>query len=97
MRTKTDESATEGTKELGSLLGTKPAHATRLCDGGILHNPLGLHFTNSRQRANEIKGPHLRHALFAGSESEEIGERQLTHFDHPLNFGATATIRYGQL
>src|SRR5208282_2957482 len=96
MKMTTNGSADKVSKQFGALLGTQSTNATRLGDRSALHDALGLHFANGRQRTNEVVGPHLGHALFVRRESEELIEGELPRLHQSLYFRATPTIRHRQ-
>ena len=89
-------SADKGSKQFCALLGSKTPDPTGLGDRGIIHNALGLHFTNGGQRTDEVVGTHLSNALFAGSEFEQFFERKLTGLHLAFDFGTSTSVRYSE-
>src|ERR1700689_4348291 len=96
MRTAMKGSADKGSKKFCALLGTESPDPAGLGDGRVVHDSFGLHLADGGQRADEVVGAHLGHALFARGQVEELLERQLARLHLALHFGPSTTVRHRQ-
>src|SRR5580704_3158893 len=94
MRTAMKGSADKSSKQFCALLRPETPDPAGLGDRRVVHDSFGLHFSDRRERADEVVGAHLGHALLACRQLEELFQRQLARLHLSLHLGASSTIRY---
>src|SRR5580700_6438758 len=74
MRTAMKGSADKSSKQFCALFGTETPDPPGLGDRRVVNDSFSLHLADGGQRADEVVGAHLGHALLSGGEVEEFLE-----------------------
>src|SRR5262245_46518555 len=74
-------------EQLLALLAAQPAHAARRGDVELLHDLLGAHLADTRQRLEHRRDLHLAEGVVLVDLLEHIGQRAVSGLELPLDLG----------